>query len=86
MEQSIEKEQREFLRIGTIVAAIYNVNRDPKRHPKPITAFDIFSIPKPPEAKAEPEKPSKAQLIANAERIFSLYNARQRRLAKKGAL
>ena len=42
MDRHTEKEAREYIRAGTIAAAIYNVNRDSKKHPQAITAADIF--------------------------------------------
>lgn len=38
---------------GTIAAAVYNVNRDAKKHPKAWTHEDIFPQPKAPQSEAE---------------------------------
>ncbi len=76
MDRWTEKENREFLRAGTVAAAALNPYR--KAHSKAITAADIFNLPKPP-----PQKPTKKQLIANADKVFSIVNARALKLARK---
>jgi hypothetical protein len=43
----------EDIRLGTVAAAIYNVQRDTKAHPEPFGASDVFSWMDRPE-KAEP--------------------------------
>ncbi len=77
MDRWTEKENREFLRAGTVAAAALNPYR--KAHSKAITAADIFNlgqvIPKP--------IPTKKQLIANADKVFSIVNARALKLARK---
>ena len=65
----IVQENREFFRIGTVAAAIYNVNRDPKRHPQALDAFDIFPISRPPAPKLTPD-----ELLQNADRVFAEHN------------
>lgn len=76
MDRWQEKENREFLRAGTIAAA--SLNPHLKQHSQALSAYDIFNIPRPPEPKA-----SKKQLIANAERVFSIINARAKKTEKK---
>lgn len=50
-----QERETERLRVfaGTIAAAVYNVNRDTKKHPKAFTADDIF--PQAPKAQTETE-------------------------------
>jgi len=76
MDRWQEKENREFLRAGTIAAAALNPYR--KSHSKAITAADIFNLPKPPKLPL-----TKRQLIANADKVFSIVNARARKQAQK---
>lgn len=42
MERHREKEHRKFVRAGVVAAAVYNVNRDPRRQPRAFTSADIF--------------------------------------------
>lgn len=77
IEQWQNKENREFLRAGTIAAAALNPHLDRKRHPQALTAHDFFHLPRPPEPK-----PTPAQLKENASRIFGIHNARVRRLER----
>lgn len=70
MDRWHEREQRALVRAGTIAAAIYNVNRDPKKHPKGFTARDIFDLPAPPRGRR-----TTADLIKRAESFFGAHNA-----------
>lgn len=69
-----DRENRKFLRAGTIAAAALNPHIDRKRHPQPLTAYDFFHIPPPPKPK-----PTKKQLIVNADRVFGFVNRVHRR-------
>lgn len=79
MDRWEEKENREFLRAGTIAAAVLNPWRGDDRKHRPYTAYDFFHIPRPEISKP---KLTPAQIKANAERVFSLHNARVRRLER----
>lgn len=81
MDRWEEKENREFLRAGTIAAAALNPWRGEDRKHRPYTAHDFFNIPRPelPKPKLTP-----AQIKANAERVFSIVNARAARLEGRG--
>lgn len=83
MDRWQEKENREFLRAGTIAAASLNPYRDSKSHPEPFTAYDIFALPRPP-APPRP-KLSKAEVIARLDPIFKARNARLKKLEDKMA-
>lgn len=78
MERWEEKENREFLRAGTIAAAALSPYVDHKQHPYPLTAHDFFNLPKPPAPKPTPN-----ELAARAEAIFGAYNKRVLRLERK---
>lgn len=81
MERWEEREQREYLRAGTIAAAAINPYRDTKHRPEPFTAFDFFNIPRP---KRKQQRPTKAELLGKAETFFGGYNdAVQRAEARK---
>lgn len=76
MERWEEKEQREFLRQGTVAAAVYNVAAAFGGARKSYTAHDIFDIPRP--------KPDLRANLANAELMLRTINAaHQRKEAKK---
>jgi hypothetical protein len=78
MERWQERENREFLRAGTIAAAAVNPHRDSRRHPEAYTAVDFFDLPRP----ARP-KPTAAEIAQNADRVFSFHNEREKRAAKR---
>lgn len=71
MERWEEKEHREYLRAGTIAAAVLNPWRGQDRKNKPFTPYDFFDIPRPQKPKPTPE-----QLEARAASFFNSYNAR----------
>ncbi len=50
-----EQIRRDFFRSGTIAAAIYNVNRDPRKTP-PFKASDIFTWLAEPQKEPTPEE------------------------------
>ena len=75
MEQWQEKENRKFLRAGTIAAAALNPYRDAKSHPDAFTAADFFNLPR-------PEKP-KINKAAIAASFFGVHNANIKRLERK---
>lgn len=51
-----QEEQNMNMRVGTIVAAIYNVNRNPKKRHKPYTWKDIFGDPQEEKHKKTPDE------------------------------
>lgn len=63
------RENRKFLRAGTIAAAALNPHIDHKKRRQPLTASDFFNLPKPP-----PKRLTKAELLARAESFFSGHN------------
>lgn len=78
MDRWEEKENRKFLRAGTIAAAALNPHIDHKRHPVPLTAYDFFNLPRPPAPK-----PTPAQLKAHAAAAFGEHNKRVARLQRR---
>jgi hypothetical protein len=49
-----KKEKREFLRAGTVAAAVYNTVRDSKRRAEAFTAKDVFPVLTPSAERSEP--------------------------------
>jgi hypothetical protein len=69
-----ERERREYIRVGTVAAAIYNVNRDPKRRAQLFTYRDIF-----PHAEVEPREATDAEI----DMFFTGVIAEQQKTAGK---
>lgn len=78
MERHEEKEKREFIRFGTVAAAIYNVNRDPKRHPQAFTAADIFP------GIAGPAPAEREATVAELDMFFHAVAAQYKKTGKNG--
>lgn len=79
MERWNDRENREFLRAGTIAASALNPYRDSKRFPAAITAFDIFPhLPKP-----APILPTPEEAARNMERFFQRMDRQTKRKKQK---
>lgn len=65
------REEREEWRMASMIAAIYDVNRNPKKRRKPITARDILGK-KPETPKARTPEAQKAILDALVERTSGM--------------
>lgn len=81
MDRWTDKENREYLRTGTIAAHALNPYRDNKFHPAPFTAFDIFPhLPKPPPVQITP-----AEAANNMRRMFEAMDRAKNRRQKRSA-
>jgi hypothetical protein len=73
MERWEEQEHADYLRAGTIAAAALNPHIDHKRQ-KPLTPYDFFNIPRPPEPPPTFEQ--------RKQRAAAFFDAHNRRVAK----
>lgn len=78
MERWEEKENREYLRAGTIAAAAANPYRGKDRQNRPLTAHDFFNLPRP-----EPREPSAKERAARMDEFFRVHNAKFVRIRDK---
>lgn len=69
------RDRREDRRAGTVAAAVYNVHRDRKRHPDPLTWEDLF-----PEHSRPKESQSPEEMLAVATLLNAAYGGKDLRL------